>query len=48
MQLQIEDALKTLPAVELVFSKNGNTDLGTDQMPPNSSDTYVIPKPESE
>jgi cobalt-zinc-cadmium resistance protein CzcA len=48
MQLQIEDALKTLPEVELVFSKNGNADLGTDPMPPNSSDTYVIPKPESE
>ncbi|MCJ2182929.1 CusA/CzcA family heavy metal efflux RND transporter [Novosphingobium sp. 1949] len=48
MQLQIEKALKTLPEVALVFSKNGNADLGTDPMPPNSSDTYVIPKPESE
>jgi cobalt-zinc-cadmium resistance protein CzcA len=43
MQLQIEDALKTLPAVKLVFPKKGNTDPGTDPMPPNSSDTYVIP-----
>ncbi|KQN73902.1 efflux RND transporter permease subunit [Sphingomonas sp. Leaf62] len=48
MQLQIEDALKTMPEVALVFSKNGNADLGTDPMPPNASDTYVIPKPESE
>lgn len=48
MQLQIENALKTLPEVALVFSKNGNADLGTDPMPPNASDTYVIPKPESE
>jgi Cu/Ag efflux pump CusA len=40
--------LKTLPEVALVFSKNGNADLGTDPMPPNASDTYVIPKPESE
>ncbi len=48
MQLRIEDALKTLPEVALVFSKNGNADLGTDPMPPNASDTYVIPKPESE
>jgi cobalt-zinc-cadmium resistance protein CzcA len=48
MQMRIEDALKTLPEVALVFSKNGNADLGTDPMPPNSSDTYVIPKPESE
>lgn len=48
MQLRIENALKTLPEVELVFSKNGNADLGTDPMPPNASDTYVIPKPESE
>ena len=48
MQLQIENALKTLPEVALVCSKNGNADLGTDPMPPNASDTYVIPKPESE
>ena len=48
MQIQIENALKTLPEVALVFSKNGNADLGTDPMPPNASDTYVIPKPESE
>lgn len=31
MQLQIENALKTLPEVALVFSKNGNADLGTDR-----------------
>jgi cobalt-zinc-cadmium resistance protein CzcA len=48
MQLQIENALKSLPEVALVFSKNGNADLGTDPMPPNASDTYVIPKPEKE
>ena len=48
MQLRIENALKSLPEVALVFSKNGNADLGTDPMPPNASDTYVIPKPESE
>jgi len=48
MQLRIENALKTLPEVALVFSKNGNADLGTDPMPPNASDTYVIPKPEDE
>lgn len=48
MQLQIENSLKTLPEVALVFSKNGNADLGTDPMPPNASDTYVIPKPEKE
>jgi heavy metal efflux system protein len=48
MQMRIENALKTLPEVALVFSKNGNADLGTDPMPPNASDTYVIPKPESE
>ena len=47
-QLRIENALKTLPEVALVFSKNGNADLGTDPMPPNASDTYVIPKPEEE
>ena len=48
MQLQIENTLKTMPEVALVFSKNGNADLGTDPMPPNASDTYVIPKPEQE
>ena len=45
MQLQIENALKTLPEVALVFSKNGNADLGTDPMPPNASDNYVMLKP---
>ena len=48
MQMRIEDALKTLPEVALVFSKNGNADLGTDPMPPNASDTYVIPKPKDQ
>ena len=48
MQLQIENALKTLPEVALVFSTNGNADLGTDPMPPNATDTSVIPKPEDE
>lgn len=48
IQMRIEDAVKTLPEVELVFSKNGNADLGTDPMPPNASDTYVIPKPEDQ
>ncbi len=48
MQLQIENALKSLPEAALVFSKNGNADLGTDPMPPNASDTYFIPKPEKE
>ena len=48
MQLRIENELKSLPEVALVFSKNGNADLGTDPMPPNASDTYVIPKPQKE
>ncbi|WP_068094945.1 efflux RND transporter permease subunit [Novosphingobium rosa] len=48
MQMQIENALKSLPEVALVFSKNGNADLGTDPMPPNASDTYIIPRPEKE
>ena len=37
-----------MPEVALVFSKTGNADLGTDPMPPNASDIYVIPKPEKE
>lgn len=48
MQLRIEKALASLPEVAFVFSKTGNADLGTDPMPPNASDTYVIPKDESE
>ncbi|PZU79613.1 MAG: CusA/CzcA family heavy metal efflux RND transporter [Sphingomonas sp.] len=48
MQLRIENTLKSMPEVALVFSKNGNADLGTDPMPPNASDTYVIPKPEDQ
>lgn len=48
MQLQIERTISSLPEVALVFSKTGNADLGTDPMPPNASDTYVIPKPDRE
>ena len=46
MQLQLERVLARLPEVAMVFSKTGNADLGTDPMPPNASDTYVILKPE--
>ncbi len=46
MQRQIERTLMRLPEVAMVFSKTGNADLGTDPMPPNASDTYVILKPE--
>ncbi|HQT55338.1 MAG TPA: CusA/CzcA family heavy metal efflux RND transporter, partial [Phenylobacterium sp.] len=48
MQLQLERVLSRLPEVAMVFSKTGNADLGTDPMPPNASDTYVILKPEKE
>jgi cobalt-zinc-cadmium resistance protein CzcA len=48
MQSQLEQAISRLPQVALVFSKTGTAEVGTDPMPPNTSDTYVILKPEDQ
>ncbi|WP_246750876.1 efflux RND transporter permease subunit [Methylorubrum rhodesianum] len=48
MQLKIEQAVSTFPQVAYVFSKTGTAEVASDPMPPNSSDTFVILKPQEE
>jgi cobalt-zinc-cadmium resistance protein CzcA len=45
MQQALERVILAVPEVELVFSKIGTADVGTDPMPPNVADTFVILKP---
>src|SRR5215208_5319653 len=48
MQLMIENAISRFPQVAFVFSRTGTPDLAADPMPPSSSDTYIIVKPQDE
>src|SRR5437016_9581351 len=48
MQLLIEQSVSKFPQVAFVFSRTGTPDLAADPMPPSSSDTYIIVKPQSE
>ena len=48
MQLKVEEAIKKLPEVELMFSKTGTAEVATDPMPQNVSDGFVILKPKEE
>jgi cobalt-zinc-cadmium resistance protein CzcA len=48
MQLLIENAISKFPQVAFVFSRTGTPDLAADPMPPSSSDTYIIVKPQDE
>jgi cobalt-zinc-cadmium resistance protein CzcA len=48
MQLLIENGISKFPQVAFVFSRTGTPDLAADPMPPSSSDTYIIVKPQSE
>ena len=48
MQRQIEKAAISLPEVAYMFSKTGTAEVGTDPMPPNISDSFVILKPKDE
>jgi cobalt-zinc-cadmium resistance protein CzcA len=48
MQLLIERSVSKFPQVSFVFSRTGTPDLAADPMPPSSSDTYIIVKPQSE
>jgi len=48
MQLQIENVISKFPQVAFVFSRTGTPDLAADPMPPSSSDTYIIVKPQGE
>jgi heavy metal efflux system protein len=48
MQHLIENAISKFPQVAFVFSRTGTPDLAADPMPPSSSDTYIIVKPQNE
>ncbi|MCK1732152.1 CusA/CzcA family heavy metal efflux RND transporter, partial [Bradyrhizobium sp. 142] len=48
MQLLLEREISKFPQVAFVFSRTGTPDLAADPMPPSSSDTYIIVKPQSE
>ncbi|MEE7494764.1 CusA/CzcA family heavy metal efflux RND transporter [Methylobacterium oryzae] len=48
MQLNVEKAVSKFPQVAYVFSKTGTAEVASDPMPPNSSDTFVMLKPQEE
>ncbi|MDT0188634.1 CusA/CzcA family heavy metal efflux RND transporter, partial [Microbacterium sp. ARD31] len=48
MQLKVEQAVSKFPQVAYVFSKTGTAEVASDPMPQNSSDTFVILKPQEE
>ncbi|MBY6213063.1 efflux RND transporter permease subunit [Microbulbifer agarilyticus] len=48
MQKQLEEALATEPEIARIFSRIGTSEVATDPMPPNVSDTFIILKPKSE
>jgi heavy metal efflux system protein len=48
MQLKIEETLARFPQVALVFSKTGTSEVATDPMPPNTTDTFIMLKSREE
>jgi heavy metal efflux system protein len=48
LQRQIEKAAISLPEVAYMYSKTGTAEVGTDPMPPNISDSFVILKPKGQ
>jgi heavy metal efflux system protein len=48
MQFEIEKTVSKFPQVAFVFSKTGTAQAATDPMPPNSSDTFIMLKPQEE
>ncbi len=48
MQIKVERAVSQFPQVAYVFSKTGTAEVAADPMPPNSSDTFIILKPQAE
>ncbi|GMA80377.1 hypothetical protein GCM10025880_67940 [Methylorubrum aminovorans] len=48
MQARIEQVVSRFPQVAYVFSKTGTAEVATDPMPPNSSDAFVILKPQDQ
>lgn len=48
LQETLEERIKTLPEVELVFAKIGTADVATDAVPPSVADNFIILKPRKE
>jgi len=48
MQAQVEKTIAEFPEVKLVFSKTGTAEVASDPMPVNSSDTFIILKPQED
>ncbi|HEV2573470.1 CusA/CzcA family heavy metal efflux RND transporter [Methylocella sp. CPCC 101449] len=48
MQLAVEKTVSTFPEVAFVFSKTGTAEIAADPMPPNTSDTFIILKPQAD
>ncbi|MDB5653241.1 MAG: CusA/CzcA family heavy metal efflux transporter, partial [Tardiphaga sp.] len=47
MQRDVERAVMARPEVRLVFSKTGTAEIASDPMPPNTSDTFIMLKPQA-
>ncbi len=48
MQFQVEKVLSRQPEVRFAFSRTGTSEIASDPMPPNATDTFVILKPKAE
>ena len=48
MQFAVEKAISLEPEVRYAFSRTGTSEIASDPMPPNSTDTFVMLKPRSE
>ncbi|WP_336972268.1 CusA/CzcA family heavy metal efflux RND transporter [Sphingobium aromaticiconvertens] len=48
MQFQVEKMLAHQPEVRFAFSRTGTSEIASDPMPPNATDTFVILKPKKE
>ena len=48
MQIRVEKAVSRFPQVAYVFSKTGTAEVAADPMPVNSSDTFIMLKPQEE
>ena len=45
MQFRVENTLKAMPEVGLVFTRTGTAEVASDPMPPSISDTFIMLKP---
>jgi cobalt-zinc-cadmium resistance protein CzcA len=48
MQFAVETTISREPEVQYAFSRTGTSEIGSDPMPSNATDTFVILKPRSE